>query len=107
LERAVKQAGRHLAQDYGSRDAWVTLHDAERRLAAARHQSWAEPFDLGVTWDAGAPLPHVVTNGSTTLLFCHAADLDPAWDGTYATIVSPGEQSPQRCWSSPFQAATQ
>lgn len=94
LERAVKHARRRLAQDYGSREAWGTLHEAERQLAAARHQAWAEPLDFGVTWDAGAPLPHLLSNGSTAVLVCHAAVVDPDWDGTYVTVVSPSDQTP-------------
>ena len=94
LERAVKQARKRLAQDYGSREAWATLHEAERRLAEARNQSWAEPLDLGVAWDGGAPLPHLVSNGSKTVLLCHAAVVDPDWDGTYVTVVSPSDQTP-------------
>jgi len=43
-ERAVKQARKRLAEDYGSRDAWASLHEAERQLAAARQQAWAEPL---------------------------------------------------------------
>lgn len=94
LERAVKRAQKRLAQDYGSIDAWANLHSAERQLAAARHQAWAEPLDLGVMWDAGAPLPHVVSNGSSALLVCHAAVVDPHWDGTYVNVVSPTDQTP-------------
>src|SRR5262245_54796383 len=41
LERAVKQARKRLAQDYGSREAWATLRDAERRLAESRNEAWA------------------------------------------------------------------
>ena len=94
LERAVKRAQKRLAQDYGSIDAWANLHSAERQLAAARHQAWAEPLDLGVMLDAGAPLPHVVSNGSSALLVCHAAVVDPHWDGTYVNVVSPTDQTP-------------
>ena len=94
LERAVKRAQKRLAQDYGSRDALASLHEARRRLAAARRQAWAEPLDLGVSWDSGAPLPHVVSSGSKAVLVCHAAVEDPDWDGTYVTLVSPNDQIP-------------
>lgn len=94
LERAVKQARKRLAQDYGSREAWVTLREAERRLAESRNQAWAEPLDLDVMWDGGAPLPYLLSNGSKAVLFCHAAMVDPDWDGTHVTVVSPSDQTP-------------
>ncbi|QIK66736.1 hypothetical protein G7072_10650 [Nocardioides sp. HDW12B] len=94
LELAVRQAQKRLAQDYGDRESWVNLHEAERQLAAARHQAWAEPLDLEVTWDAGAPLPHVLSNGFKAVLVCRAAMADPDWDGTYAAGVSSSDQTP-------------
>lgn len=94
LERAVKQARKHLAQDYGSREAWATLREAERRLAEARDQAWAEPLDLGVRWDSGAPLPHLLSNGSRAVLVCRAATVDSDWDGTHVSVVSPSDQTP-------------
>ncbi len=93
LERAVKQAPKRLASGY-SPDAWASLQESQRQLAAARHDAWAEPLDLGVAWDTGAPLPHLVSNGSTAMLFCRAAVVDPNWDGTYATAVSASDQAP-------------
>lgn len=94
MQRAVKQARKRLAQDYGSRAAWATLHEAERRLAESHNEAWAQPLDLGVMWDAGAPLPHLLSNGSRAVLLCHAARVNPHWDGTYTTVVSPSDQAP-------------
>lgn len=96
LERAVRQARKRLAQDYGSRDAWERLHEADRELAAARQQAWAEPLDLGVVWDSGAPLPHVVSNGSKAVLVCRATGTNPNWDGTCVAVVSPSDQTPAK-----------
>jgi hypothetical protein len=93
-ERAVKQARKRLAEEGYSPDALASLQDAERQLAAARHQAWAERLDLDVSWDSGAPLPHLLSNGSTAVLICRAAVVDPEWDGTYATVVSPGDRTP-------------
>jgi hypothetical protein len=94
LERAVEQARKRLAQDYGSREAWVTFHKAEHQLAAAQSEAWAEPLDLGVTWDAGAPLPHLLSNGSKAVLVCYAAVVGVDWDGTHVTVVSPSDPTP-------------
>ena len=52
---------------------------AERALAAARGEQYAEEIDIGVAWDAGAPLPHVLTNGSRTLIVCRANHADPTF----------------------------
>ena len=37
--------------------------DAARSLAAARGEEHAVPFELGVRWDVGAPLPHLLASG--------------------------------------------
>ncbi|MFJ9391874.1 hypothetical protein ACIRON_23840 [Nocardioides sp. NPDC101246] len=95
LERAVEAARTELeASDYTDQEAWTALQRAERRLAAARREPWAEPIDLGVDWDAGAPLPHLVSNRSKVVLICYAYVEDPQWDGTYATVVTPADTSP-------------
>lgn len=94
LERAVKHAQKRLTQNYGSSEAWASLHEAQRRLADARNQAWAEPLDLGVKWDVGAPLPHLLSNGSKAVLICHASVTDPSWDGAYVTVASPSDPKP-------------
>ncbi|HEX4443555.1 MAG TPA: hypothetical protein VHZ81_08285 [Galbitalea sp.] len=47
---------------------------AERELAAADGGSYAEVIDLGVTWDSGAPMPQVISGGSTTAVLCYASE---------------------------------
>lgn len=93
LEQAVEEARKRLAPSY-SPAAIEELHEAERKLAAARGEPWAEPLDLGVSWSAGAPLPHLLSNGSTAVLICLAAKNDPNWDGTYTTVVSATDPEP-------------
>jgi hypothetical protein len=44
------------------REARAKLLEAERALAAARNEEYAEPIDFPVQWDVGAPMPHVVMN---------------------------------------------
>lgn len=51
-------------------------------------------LDLGPKWDTGAPLPHVVTSSNTCVLVCHASESDPAWDGSFVTVVSPSDPAP-------------
>ena len=95
LERAVETAqDRLVASGYTDREAHRELTKAERQLAAARGEPWAEPIDLAAQWDTGAPLPHLVSNGSAAVLICYASAVDPNWDGTYATVVSPTDAMP-------------
>lgn len=91
LERAK---ARVRETDYANRDAWAALWEAERRLAQSAGGPWAELLDLGPKWDAGAPLPHVVSGSNTCVLVCHASEPDPAWDGTYVNVVSPSDVGP-------------
>ena len=50
-------------------------------------------IDLGVRWDIGAPSPHLVQSESRTFLTFFLHDPDPAWDGTWVTVVDPaGDQ---------------
>lgn len=48
----------------------------------------------GSTWNVGAPLPHLISNGLRSIVVCHAARVDPHWDGTSATVVSPSDPEP-------------
>jgi hypothetical protein len=41
---------------------------AERDLAAARGEQYAQVIDIGPCWDDGAPLPHLISNGSRTFV---------------------------------------
>ena len=67
---------------------------AERELAEARGEQYAQVIDIGPRWDIGAPLPHLISNGSRAFVACLASQPDPAWDGTYARAVSPGDEGP-------------
>ena len=64
---------------------------AERDLAAARGEQYAQVIDIGQRWDTGAPLPHLISNGSRAFVVCLADQPDPHWDGTYVTVVSPDD----------------
>jgi hypothetical protein len=79
-------------------DAWrAALEDqlvAERELAAARGEQYAQVIDIGPRWDIGAPLPYLVSNGSQAFVACLASQPGPDWDGTYVTVVSPADEHP-------------
>jgi hypothetical protein len=68
--------------------AWEQQLQAERDLAAARGEPYATVIDIGPPWDAGAPLPHLISNGSRVFAVCRASQPDPDWDGTYVQVVS-------------------
>lgn len=53
----------------------------------------ATTFDPGVHMDAGAPLPHVLSNGRQTIVLFHAGlEPDPNRDGSTVTLIDPREQ---------------
>jgi hypothetical protein len=88
LDRACEELKRTEFRDLA---ALNRVYEAERRLAESRGEEWAEVIDLGVRWDIGAPLPHLVSNASTAILVCHASVRDPNWDGTYVRVASPSD----------------
>lgn len=63
---------------------------AERELAAARGEEYAEDIDFPVNWDTGAPLPHLLYNGRKAFLTFYVRAVDPKWDGSYVTLKDPG-----------------
>jgi hypothetical protein len=75
-----------------ARAAATEVLAAERALAAARGNQYAEVIDIGFQWDTGAPMPHMVSNGSRTFIVCYARQPDPSWEGTSVQIVSPGDE---------------
>ncbi len=94
LERAVDRARRELAAEGYPLAAFDALSNAQRELAKARGEQWAEPLDLDVMWDSGAPLPHVVSNGLSAVLICFAVVDDAKGDGTRVEVADPGDPTP-------------
>ncbi|MFI7589448.1 hypothetical protein ACIB24_20480 [Spongisporangium articulatum] len=47
---------------------------ARREAAAAAGRPWVEPLDLGVTWNAGAPMPHLVVGPHRAFVICYPRD---------------------------------
>ena len=75
------------------RDALDAQLEAERALAAASGEEHAIPFDLGVQWSGGAPLPHLLSSGHRTFVAFYLNEPDPDWDGTYVHIVDPTDEA--------------
>lgn len=67
----------------------------ERRVAAAKGEPHAVPFDFPVRWDIGAPLPHLLCNDYQALLIFLVRVPDPNWDGSYVTVKSPADEAPE------------
>jgi hypothetical protein len=78
-----------------SQAAYERVLAAERGLASARGEPYAQTLDLGFQWDTGAPLPHLLSNGRRALVVFYLSKPDPAWDGTYATVVDPASGRPE------------
>jgi hypothetical protein len=62
---------------------------AEREVAEAAGDEFAVEIDVELTWSIGAPLPHLLANGSAAYLLFLLEDTDPHWDGTEVRVVDP------------------
>lgn len=99
----VKAAARRTASRAGlgpiaeARAADEAAAEAGRREAADAGDPWAEPVELGVSIDPGAPLPHLLADGLRAVLVFHAGlDPDPSWDGTTVTVIDPADAAVRR-----------
>ncbi len=71
--------------------------ESERQAAKTSGRAYAEPIDLGISMDVGAPLPHLLTDGQRALLIFHAGlPADPNWVGTTVTVVDAGSPEVRR-----------
>jgi hypothetical protein len=52
--------------------------EAEREAARAKGQEYAVPCDLGVSWETGAPMPHLLCAGHRAFLVFLLREPDPA-----------------------------
>jgi hypothetical protein len=81
------------AHGHGDWDQLTTAQEnvliAEREAAEAAGDEYAVEIALGLAWDIGAPLPHLLANGHKTYVLFYLTDPDPAWDGTWMTLVDP------------------
>jgi hypothetical protein len=97
LERAIKAlAPKHQGGEW---EEYHAAHQAvlrlERQIAAETGDEYAEPCGFPLRWDAGAPMPHLMVSDTKALLAFLLSEPDPAWDGSYVTIKSPGDEQPQ------------
>ena len=92
----VGELSRGLGRD--NLDAWRAAREdqlkAKRDLASARGEQYAQVIDIGPRWDAGAPLPHLISNGARAFVVCLASQPGPEWDGTCVKVVSPADADP-------------
>jgi len=82
---------RNQQHGWGSAEASAArqrLLDLQRSTAAEMGLPYAAPLDLGVTWDAGAPLPFLVAGRRTFVAF-YPSDTDPALDGLDPDYIGP------------------
>ena len=61
----------------------------ERELARALGEPCAVEISWPERWSTGAPLPHVISSGSTTRLVYHLSERVPGWDGSTASMIDP------------------
>lgn len=71
---------------------------AERDLAAAHGEQYAQVIEIGPRWDAGTPLPHLISNGSRAFVACRASQPDPDRDGPFVKVVSWAGTDPSLSW---------
>jgi hypothetical protein len=51
-------------------------------------------LDVGLQWDIGAPMPHLIQSESRTFLTFYLSDPRPDWDGTFVEVIDPTSPSP-------------
>ncbi|MCE9583635.1 MAG: hypothetical protein K8T20_14220 [Planctomycetes bacterium] len=65
--------------------------DLERALAAALGEQYAIPIDFPVSWDCGAPAPHLIASEQRTFLVFLVAEHDRSNQGTERNALGPAE----------------
>jgi hypothetical protein len=94
--------------DWGNRfrELCEELYSAEREVAKVRGGEYAVPCDLGVSWDTGAPMPHLLKGSYRTFLIFILRESNPAWDGTSVNIVDPSSGAVEPLALVEFECAT-
>lgn len=72
------------------KSASAAVLDAERALAAAKGEEYAVEIPFPVSWDTGAPLPHLMRSDYRTFLVFRLQNIDPHRDGTYVHVRHAG-----------------
>ncbi len=58
-------------------------------VGPASEDEVVRPVDLGIRWDMGAPLPHLLQAEGRAFLAFYLPDSEPGWDGTMVQVVDP------------------
>lgn len=74
---------------------YYAAHSAYLPAGNYYNEERAEPFDPGVQWDIGAPLPVLIASEDRTFLVFYLRDVDPDWDGTYVHVRDPVKDTDQ------------
>ncbi|MAT13816.1 MAG: hypothetical protein CMJ46_00935 [Planctomyces sp.] len=83
---------RNSQQEWGAyQNAYARMLEAERKLAAARHEEYAADIAFPLKWCTGAPCPILLANDYRSFLTFFVAKVDPDWDGTYTTVSDPAD----------------
>ena len=91
ISKAQKSFGDKEQDEYFK--SYQELLVAERDLARALEQEFAESLDFPVKWDTGAPLPFLLQNEHSVFLTFYVKDTDPDWDGTYVNVIDPASDA--------------
>ncbi|NDV58112.1 hypothetical protein [Bacteroides sp. 519] len=67
---------------------WKERKILKRNLSLEKGEETAVPINWEYTWDSGAPMPHIVSNGYRVFLVYYLGKPDPNWDGTYVKVVN-------------------
>ena len=78
------------------RAASAAMLDAERALASAKGEQYAVEMPFPVSWDTGAPLPHLLQSDYRTFLVFFLEEIDAGWDGTPVYVRHPGDPGKQK-----------
>jgi hypothetical protein len=78
------------------RAATAAMLDAERALAAAKGEQYAVEISFPISWDTGAPLPHLLQSDYRAFLVFFLREIDPRWDGTYVHVRHPAGPDTQK-----------
>jgi hypothetical protein len=92
------------------RAAVAEQHRIERDLALAKGDEAAIVLDWQPPWDAGAPLPHVLSSSHRTFLIYMLSEPDPAWDGSWVNVIDSASEAEEplaiveleRCYAHKF-----
>ncbi len=86
VERLDRARQRQREVDWSDRaaaaDAAEQTLAAWRAPTALRSEQYADATNVGLQWNLGAPLPHLLCNGARAVVGCCAGEPDPVWDGT-------------------------